>query len=378
VAGVVAVEIATTIEGPNRYRALMLDGKKISWVTVIDHRMRIGSAQVRMGGIGGVGTEKAERMKGYSRCLMEDTVRYMRDEGFDVSALFGIRDFYPKFGYAVCLHSSSIAMATRDAESAGASVGDFQIRPFAEENHDSLIDLYNSANRSRTGTLVRQRPQFAGIPKGSAFGTAAETIVLVDAASRVAGYAAYDRNDVDVIVTEVEAVDPAGFPNLLFEFARLAIERRAGSITLYLPPDHPFTEFCHRYECKVTFGYPRCGSGMMRIVSQDSLFEKIGEELSARLANSRLAGRSARIGLRTDLGDTLLEIDRGRVTVRPGASADDSIELPQSMLMQLVTGYRTPRDLLTEPGASFHGDALSLAEVLFPTQNAYVWAGDHF
>ncbi len=376
--GLVDVEITTTIEGPSRRRELMADGKKISWLTLIDHQMRIGSAQVRMGGIAGVGTEPAERMKGHSRRVMEDTIRYMRDEGFDVSALFGIRDFYPKFGYAVCLRSITVTMATRDAERAGSSAGDFRIRPYVEDDLDFLIDLYNTANRSRTGTLVRQRPHFAGIPKGSKWGTPAEVIVVVDDAGGFAGYAAYDRNDVDVIVTEVEAVDAAAFPSLLHEFARLAIERRAGSITLLLPPDQAFAEFCHRYECKVTLDYPRCGRGMMRIVNQDSLFAKISEELNVRVANSHLAGRAACLGVRTDLGDSLLEIQGGRITVQPGRTADDSVELPQSRLMQLVAGYRTAHDLLTEPGVSFHGDALTLAEVLFPPQNAYVWAADHF
>ncbi|MGC8862303.1 MAG: GNAT family N-acetyltransferase [Armatimonadota bacterium] len=372
------MEIATNVEGARRYRSLLADGKKVSWLTVIDHRMRIGSAVVRMGGIAGVGTEPAERMKGYCRRLMEDSIAYMRDEGFDVSLLFGIPDFYPRFGYAVCGRASVVTMATRDAERAGSSLGPFEIRPYSGDDLDSLIDLYNQANHSRTGTVVRERPQFEGIRKGSRWGTDAEVIVLVDKAGRFAGYAAFDKNDVDLIVTEVEAVDPAAFPNVLYEFARLAIERRTGSIAMYLPPDHPFAEFCHRYECKVTLEYRRCGGAMMRIISQDSLFGKISGELAARIADSRFARDSVRLGLHTDLGDTCLEIEAGNVTPRPGTSAGDYIELPQSRLAQLVMGYRSARDLMTEPDVSFHGNALSLAEVLFPKQNAYVWAADHF
>jgi len=372
------MEIVTSIEGARRYRALMVDGRKVSWLTVIDHRMRVGSAVVRMGGIAGVGTEPAERMKGYCRRLMEDSIAYMRDEGFDVSLLFGIPDFYPKFGYAVCGRASVLTIATRDAERAGSAAGGFRIRPYTDDDLDSLIELYNKANCSRTGTLVRQRPQFAGIPKGSGWGTEAVVVVVVDRNDRFAGYAAYDKNDVDLIVAEVEAAEPAAFPDLLYEFARLAIERRAGSITMYLPPDHAFAEFCRRYECKVSLEYRRCGGAMMRIINQAALFEKIAPELSDRVADSRLAGRSAGLGLRTDLGEMRLEIANGRVIPRAGETAEDRIELPQSRLAQLVMGYRSPRDLLTESGVSFFGEALALAEVLFPVQNAYVWAADHF
>ena len=372
------MEVVTTIDGARHLRGLIVDGKRVSWLTVTDHRMRIGSAVVRMGGVGGVGTENAERMKGYSRQVMEDSVRYMRDEGFDVSLLFGIRDFYPKFGYAVCMPACTMTMATRDAESAGAGAGAFKIRPFEDGDLDSLIDFYNTANGSRTGTLVRERPRFSGIPKGSKWGVSVETIVVTDAAGRFAGYAAYDKNEEEVIVAEVEAADTAAFPDLLYEFAKLAIDRRTGSITFLVPLDHPFTEFCRRFDCKLTVNHHRCGGGMMRIINQDTLFEKIAPELTSRVADSRLSGCSGRLGVRTDLGDTLLQIDNGAVTAHPGATADDSIELPQSRLSQLVMGYRSPRDLLTEPDISFHGSALQLAEVLFPKHVAYVWAADHF
>jgi predicted acetyltransferase len=69
----------------------------------IDLPMRIGDAVIRMAGIGDVYTEREHRMKGYMRYLYEDTLTYMTEEGYDVSMLFGIPDFYTKFGYAVCL-----------------------------------------------------------------------------------------------------------------------------------------------------------------------------------------------------------------------------------------------------------------------------------
>ena len=372
------MEIKTTVEDNRLFRELILDGKRVSWLTIIDHRMRIGSAQVRMGGIGDVGTDRDQRMKGYSRRVMEDSARYMRDEGFDVSLLFGIRDFYPKFGYAGCLPACTLEMATRNAESAGAGAGAYSVRPLEDADLDALIDLYNAANRSRTGTLVRERPRFSGITKGSKWGVPVETIVLIDAAGRFAGYAAYDKDEVEVTVTEVEAADPAAFPDLLYQFAKLAIDRRAGSIKILAPLDHPFTEVCRRFDCKITVNHHRCGGGMMRIIKQETLFDKIAPELTSRLGDSRYSTFSGRLALRTDLGDTLLEIDNGAVTAHPGAEADNSIELPQSRLSQLVMGYRAPRGLLTEPEVSFHGDALQLAEALFPQHYAYVWAADYF
>lgn len=372
------MEILATTDGPRCHRALYIDGKKVSWLTVIDYHQRIGSAVVRMGGIAGVGTEPSERMKGYSRRVIEDTIKYMQDEGFDVSWLFGIRDFYPKFGYAVCMAPTTLTIATRDAERAKNALGSFTICPYTDSDLDALTSLYNSANGCRTATLVRERGRFSGISKGSRWGVEADVIVATDKGGNFVGYAAYDRHETEVVVTEVESSDPLAYPNLLYEFAKLAIDRRTASINMLLPPDHPFAEFCHRYECSVTTNYARCGGGMARIVNLRSLFEKIASELSSRLAASEHRDADSCLWISTDVGELALTLRNGRVNVANKCDRTNSVQLSQSKLVQLVYGYRRARDMLTEPDVVFNGGALSLLETLFPPQNPYVWAADHF
>ncbi|MDH7602175.1 MAG: GNAT family N-acetyltransferase [Armatimonadota bacterium] len=372
------MELIATTEGPRCHRALYVEGKKVSWLTLIDYSQRIGGAVVRMGGIAGVGTEPSERMKGYSRRVIEDTIRFMQNEGYDVSWLFGIRDFYPKFGYAVCMAPTTLTIATRDAERAKDALGCFSVRPYAEGDLDALIELYNSANQSRTGTLVRERGRFSGISKGSRWSIDAHVIVVTGPEDSFVGYAAYDKNETEVIVTEVESLDLHAYPNLLYEFAKLAIERRTGSISILLPPDHPFAEFCHRYECTVTTNYARCGGGMGRIINLRSLFEKIAGELSRRLAVSEHRDADTCLWISTDIGEIALLLRNGEVRIVDECDRANSVQIPQPRLAQLVYGYRSARDMLTEPGVVFSGAALSILETLFPPQNPYVWAADHF
>jgi len=78
---------------------LSLDGKRISRTVVIPMFMRIGEAVVRMDGIGGVETDEAFRNRGYMRTVMETCVEIMAAGDGAMSTLFGIQDFYPKFGY---------------------------------------------------------------------------------------------------------------------------------------------------------------------------------------------------------------------------------------------------------------------------------------
>src|SRR5688500_988060 len=108
--------------GRSTKHELMVGGEAVSHLWVQHLRMRVGSAVVRMGGIAGVGTERAHRMKGLSRRVMENSTRWMEAEGFDCATLFGIRDFYDKFGYAPCMLVPRFEVRTRDAERAAASL----------------------------------------------------------------------------------------------------------------------------------------------------------------------------------------------------------------------------------------------------------------
>ena len=100
---------------------MLVDGELVCWLGVIDYTMRIGTTQVRMAGIAGVETKEPHRMKGYMRDLLNGTLVYMQTQGYDISMLFGIPDFYPKFGYATCLAYSAFTIKTRIAETAAIS-----------------------------------------------------------------------------------------------------------------------------------------------------------------------------------------------------------------------------------------------------------------
>ena len=372
------MNITTTGEGRARQRCLSIDGCSVSWLTVIDFPMRIGSARVRIAGIAGVGTDSNFRMRGYSRRVIEDTLDYMRNEGYDMSALFGIRDYYHRFGYAVCLPSVRFTIHTRNAEAAGEYADQYTIRNFTPKDNAKLIELHNNANNVRTGTLVRTSEYFNGIPKGSTWGLTADTIGVENASGDFVGYAAYDHTDEKVDVVEVEASDPKAYAVLLAEFARLAVERRVEMIQLLMPLDCAFAEYCTRYGCKATVQYPKCSDGMMRIMNQDALFTKISDELGTRLSNSALRSFAGKITLKTDLGSTTLAIEDSQVAVEPGNGSEPDITLPQSKLTQIVIGYRSAIDLMSENDVEIRQESIPILNALFPRDNPYMWVADHF
>src|SRR3954465_13156032 len=97
---------------------LQLDGKQVSRAVIVPMLMRIGAAVVRMDGIGGVGTEEEFRHRGYSRRVMETAVQQMQRGDAALSTLFGIQDFYQKFGYETTGPEYSVILPLEDASAA--------------------------------------------------------------------------------------------------------------------------------------------------------------------------------------------------------------------------------------------------------------------
>ena len=94
---------------------LQLGGRQVSRVVIVPMQMRIGAAVVRMDGIGGVGTEEEFRNRGYSRRVMETAVQQMQRGDAALSTLFGIQDFYQKFGYETTGPEYTVVVPLADA-----------------------------------------------------------------------------------------------------------------------------------------------------------------------------------------------------------------------------------------------------------------------
>lgn len=373
------MEFRTRDEGRNHIREMLIDNEVVSWLTIIDYQMRVGAAVARMAGIAGVETHRQHRMKGYMRVLFDDTVRYMMDERYDVSVLFGIPNFYPKFGYAVCMPWPKVKVQTRDAELAKSAAESTacKVRPMEPDDISAIIDLYNRNNATRSLTLVRMPEYFKGFTKGLWWDARAEAIVVEDARGGFAGYAVWDKSDTVVNVIEVESVNASYYPVLLHEFAKQAINKRCGDISLFMPPDHPFGQFVLRYGCEWSIRYERHADGMMRILNQAALLEKLVPELQRRvtLVPGSLQGALA---IQTNLGATTISIHDGMVKLAPGVQANSVVEMPQEKLAQLVVGYRSVSDVLSDGEVCSQGEVAPLLSALFPQGQPYMWAADHF
>ena len=148
------------VDGPRRRQCkkckLSLDmaGETVGRAEVNDLTMRLSGAWVRMGGIANVVVQSQHRGKGYASRLMREAVSYMERERYAVSILFGIPDFYHRFGYVPVTPEYSVSVAVRDVERLTATTA---VRPACPEDHAGLLDLYTRVNARRSGAVRRTR-----------------------------------------------------------------------------------------------------------------------------------------------------------------------------------------------------------------------------
>lgn len=355
--------------------ALFLGGEELSGVSVHDLEMRVGDVPARMGGVGGVGTKEERRGKGYARKVMEDSTRFMREAGLHVAVLFGIRDFYPKFGYAVCMAECALSLSTRHAEGARAS---FTFSPAAECDLEPARRLYQETNSRRTGSVVRREGVWRGFRKGSDYRSGTKLFAAKRASGGLEAYVLLDESPEETRSAELAARSLEGYESAVRFLAEDAIGKRAGEIRVFCPYDHPFVACASRFGVEIRLVRPRCGDAMGRVINQQSLFEKLVPLLSRRLNSSDLRGERFAVSVSTELGRTTVAFDGEEVGLEGSASAC-SCEIAASGLMQLVTGYCDP----TAAGAKFDvkpaGELAARAlGALFPRQEAYMWRPDRF
>jgi len=146
-------DIQVTGELPHRKVSLMVGAQEVSWAVLVDFQQQIGDCLVRMAGLASVGTHDDHRFRGYSRRVLINWMRLARREGYDVALLFGIKGFYPKFGYAEAFPGVIHKMAVGDAER-GAS-GGLKFVEYRPEHHAAVLKMYHQNNAGRTGPTLR-------------------------------------------------------------------------------------------------------------------------------------------------------------------------------------------------------------------------------
>jgi predicted acetyltransferase len=376
--------------------------RAVSRLYIIPRTISIGVARVRVDGIGGVETEEEYRGRGYASRIMEAALtqmggeKTMSQDPAALSFLFGIPNFYEKFGYAragpwYSLHLTELV--------SGDPLPDgWAVRPCTPQDLPAIHALYERGTARAVGAVIRH-------PSGHVWSTLAAAVadsgrdecrVVVDPSREVTAYAWRGRDfwPVDteeetpdaLVIGEAIALGPAAADVLLAACRSWALEELAGRpsisrVQISLSPDSSIYAAATQHHAKLEMTWEPSGGFMVRTLHVSRLLAALTPELTRRLRASADPGHGA-LRFITDIGEAVLEIAANGVVVRHGEEAAGGfdatavVHLSSADLARLAFGTFPTGDFLDRLGDPPDAIARWWLEILFPQRHPYTHLPD--
>ena len=345
------------------HRVVVDDGKVVAFLRVVPRDIYVGRALLRVGGIGGVCTDPSARKKGYASTLMNDATEFMRRDGYDFALLYGIPNFYHKFGYEVVMSRYFLTIPQSDipdptAPTARASV--------TKKDLPALLRLYNAQARFRDGNVLRKK---MWLRKNS--------FKITGPRGRIDAYATWSSQDGSLIVLDAAARDAEAGRVLLSAVKRVAWTHGIDHVNVRFPFGYPLTDAVRPLNCTLTRVNTFRKGCMGRVLNLETLARRMRPEWHRLISLSEVLNQSG--GLAVQIGDEVLTISfsKGRVTTSVGRGRASS-KMPQEKFSQLLFGYAPAAEVARADGVRILPRDLRLFEILFPERTSFLFPTDEF
>lgn len=364
-------------EGVRWQIELLLDGVAVSGMGIVKKQMQIGSAMVQQGGIAGVWTAEAHRKKGYASRVMWEGVAWMAKQKYEMSILFGIADFYHRYGYAAAFAEQAMTIDTAHLQLLKPV---YFTRKMKVSDLNAIKKAYQKYNAGRSGMDARRArwmPTWRMPRMGEGTTRRAGKVLMVcDEKDRVKGFVVFDHQAGRLVVSEVCGVDRATLVTIGAAIGRRAKREGADQVRFCLPLDDPFLDVCVALGYSCSASYPFNGGAMGRIITLEPLLQKMTGVFQDRITASEL-GWVGDVILKTDIGTVGLCIGKEQVVLQEKPKRPN-VYISQMALSQLVMGYRSVEDVAHDQGVSIPKRLVPVLSVLFPKGNPYMWWSDRF
>ena len=351
-------------------RVLLVDGQLASCLCLFTHTIRIGEARMKMGGIGNVTTVGSYRGKGYAALLMSDTVRFMKAHGYHVSTLFGIADFYHRWGFTSVLPEYASIIDLREAGNLPGHAE--RTRAMKPGDITSALLMHNRNDAGSSCSIIRSSGHFS-----NRWDRWKKARVMTDGRGRVVAYYLGRPAGEEFLVDEMGALDRTWFEPLLRACVANAHAEYTSRVRLNVPPSHDFVKFLMQYRSDHETHVYRNSNGMMASVNIEETLECMIPEWESSLLNAMTSSLCATVTLIIDRVPYRIRAHRGSVDVAI-APGENKISLSAQEFVQVLTGYRYIDDLIASKRRSLNSTALPLLKALFPKRTPYVWQMDRF
>ena len=344
----------------------LVDGRIVTHYGVWDYRMRVGSARLRVGGVGVVATDSMYRGYGLMARTIDATHDAMREQGYDLAMLFGIRDFYHRYGYCNAWADREF-FVDRDRLP--------QERPrrlpqrFMDLSRRDAGEMHNRESATLTGSAVRPTYGPGRRWDGQWVGWR-----WTDMRGRLAGY---------VFVTTrygvLECCEMAGDVDEGLRVLNLLARRGGWREVKFFSIHHESTlgKWLRRNNSRETVRHWKSGGPMVRIINVPGCLKNLSGEMSRRLRDSHLARWTGKLLIADRRESATLDIRRGVVRATAPAASKHALR-GDNEIAQLLIGSEDPDEVVDAGRLRLTGDARMLAHVLFPNRHPNLAAWDRY
>jgi len=370
---------ATVTADPNfrkgDLRVVEVEGKIGSMMLIIRRQVRIGRAIVYNAIVSPVATCVGYEKKGYCSAVMRDGIRYMKQQGFDISTLWGHQWLYTRYGYSPAMVGPSVAIKPERCRSTDVK-DTFTIQPYEETQAKAVTEIHHKNTINQVLAEIRNPEPF----EWKVHSPHVEFQTVIDKKGRVIGYYSISqtspsgRNVLEIGVANTEACKIIF--NKLLNYAK---QRKLTELTCQMTPQHPFAQFAYwqNAELRITMA---SGAGMAQILNMKALFSKMKEEFESRLNQSEFYNKTISLGVKTAKETIDFQLKDGEIAVSTDREKTDyTLEAQLSSLNSLVTGYKSIHELIERKEATIDSrreitrnlNGIRLIDVLFPKSTPY-------
>ena len=293
----------------------------VSKLTLLTLDLRFGAVALPVEGYEAVSTPPEHRRRGYMARLLRRSFASARQR-VSVVCLFGIDDFYPRFGFATCVADCELRVHLDNAHRL-APVVDGAVRAGGPAALPAMRALYNQVHATRPWTIARG-PSWDRVPQVGEWEPGSE-VHLAERGGTLQGYLVlraylFGWRPQRFALREIVARDSASAGVLLAYALQRAHQLNYDRIVVHDPPDAPVARVAQTVGCEVVHRYSAAGGGMARILDRGRFVDGIAPELARRARAAGVTESTAAPVL---------------AALRTGALVPDDCDL-----LRLVVGYR--------------------------------------
>ncbi len=361
-------------------------------VHIHDHPIQVGSCAVRKADVGHVAIRPELQGHGIGTRMMQETVAWLREEGYHLSRLGGRVSFYSRFGYEpfprrfVQIKLEPLRIGGGSALPASEAFADPGEWPGQVRAYDESRDLEDRTrlrweyDHGRSGALVVERESHPGRHPAPPDPKALRWVY--EREGEVLGYlhaveAPLESTESETVFTIAEFAYAPAFPDAAGALMRMLLsricDREPARVTSRLPFDEALSEALVAAEVphERLEMYQAMASNMILVVNLEATLRAIAPELSRRLAGSLVPGWEGALELALPAEHCVLTIAGGEVRVAEAPGGHDlRLELTQAQFVKALLGIAGLTEMSPARAASLSPTLRGLLDALFPRLQA--------